>query len=857
MLLPAAICGLLMTFVGAVEATTGHSEPRALLPAMVEVTAVSEASALLLDGDLTDEVWQRAPRVSGFLQREPKEGAAATYQTEFRVAYDANHLYVAVRALDPEPARLVGHLTRRDVESPSDWIRVVIDSFHDRRTAFEFAVNPAGVKQDRYWFDDANQDLGWDAVWDVGIRREERGWQAEFRIPFSQLRYRPHADASFGFAVVRQVGRLNETSSWPLLARSVTGYVSQFGELTGLSLNRALRRLELVPYAVSELITNPPDAGNPFVKTTDPDAEVGLDLRYAIGPGLTLTGTVNPDFGQVEADPAVVNLSAFETFFPERRPFFLEGAGVFRFDIDCSDDVCTGLFYSRRIGRVPQAETSTPDDGYEDVPGQTTILGAAKLTGRVGGFSVGALGALTAEETARFANADGVPLGTESVEPFTGYTVVRARREFANQSSLGFMTTTTMRRLDDHLSDSLAGRAYTGGADADWRLSSRYRVFGFWAGSTVRGSAPAITALQEDNRHLFQRPDAGHVDLDPTREALDGHAGQIGVGKHGGERTRFTSLYSFKSPGFEINDLGFQLRADEHQIGNWFQVRNERPGRLLRSSRVNFNQWSGWNFDGDRISFGGNVNAHAQFQNNWYAGAGFNLIGRTFDDRATRGGPGAYRNPLVGGWAYVESDNRRLLAFEQFGFYMRDDHGSSEYLVNPVITLRPASFLSMSAGARFSRNIDDKQWIENVEDASGRERYVFGHLDQTTAGLTFRLNYTMSPTLSLQVYAEPFVSAGDYWDFKELVDGRAPRYEDRYAAFAYESDPDFRYTSFRTTNVLRWEYRPGSTLFVVWQQGREDSVEEGDFRFGRDMGHVFSAPARNVFLIKLAYWINP
>lgn len=854
---PALAGAALVVFAGVATAAAARPEARGPVSVTVEATAVNEASALLLDGDLTDEVWQRAPRIAGFLQREPTEGAAPTYDTEFRVAYDTSHLYVAVHALDPEPARLVGHLTRRDVESPSDWIRVVIDSFHDRRTAFEFAVNPAGVKQDRYWFEDANQDLGWDAVWDVEVRRAARGWQAEFRIPFSQLRYRPRTDASFGFAVVRHVGRINETSSWPLLARSAPGYVSQFGELTGLSLERGRHRLELVPYAVQELVTNPSDPGNPFVKATDPDAEVGLDLRYAIGPGLTLTGTVNPDFGQVEADPAVVNLSAFETFFPERRPFFLEGAGVFRFDIDCEDDQCTGLFYSRRIGRVPQAETSTPDDGYEDVPGQTTILGAAKLTGRVGGFSVGALGALTAEETARIADANGVPLGTESVEPFTGYTVVRARREFANQSSLGFMTTTTLRNLDDHLQDVLAARAYTGGVDADWRLSSRYRVFGFWAGSTVRGSAPAITALQEDNRHLFQRPDASHVQLDPTRESLNGHAGQIGVGKNGGERTRFTSQYSFKSPGFEINDLGFQRRADERQLGNWFQVRNDRPGRLLRSSRVNFNQWSGWNFDGDRIYFGGNVNAHAVFQNNWNAGAGFNLIGGTFDDRATRGGPGGYRNPLIGGWAYVESDNRRLMALEQFGFYMQDDHGSSEYLFNPWITVRPASSFSASVGARFARNIADAQWIENLEDASGRERYVFGHLDQTTTALTFRVNYTLSPTLSLQVYAEPFVSAGDYWDFKELVDGRASRYEDRYAAFAYESNPDFRYTSFRTTNVLRWEYRPGSTLFVVWQQGREDTVEDGSYEFGRDMGHVFSTPARNVFLVKLAYWINP
>lgn len=825
-------------------------------PVWVDAMPIPEATAIELDGELGEEAWSRAPAMGGFLQREPTEGAAATFDTEFRVAYDATHLYVAVRASDPEPDRLVGVLTRRDEASPSDWISVFVDSFLDRRSAFEFSVNPAGVKRDRYWFNDFNDDPGWDAVWDVAVRRDDRGWGAEFRIPLSQLRYRTQTDGRFGFAVARLVARLNETSTWPLLPRSASGFVSSFGELRGLALERSPRRLEIVPYAVAELNNPPSDPGNPFVKSLDPDGEVGLDLKYAIGSGLTLTATVNPDFGQVEADPAVVNLSAFETFFPERRPFFLEGSGIFRFDTDCEDGRCSGLFYSRRIGRAPQVAAEVPENGFVETPQQTTILGAAKLTGRVGSYSIGALTAFTAEETARVADASGQTTLDQQVEPFTAYTVLRARREFANQSSIGFMGTATNRSLSAPTRDTLASQAYSGGVDADWRLSKRYRLTGFWAGSQVVGEASAITALQENNRHLFQRPDAGHIDLDTSAHSLGGHAGQVMFSKNGGERTRFTSLYGFKSPGFETNDVGYMRRADEQSQVNWLQFRNDRPSKYFRSSRLNLNQWTAWNFDGDRLYGGGNVNGHVVLRSNWRLGVGLSGNVAGFDDRATRGGPGARTNRRASLWHYLESDDRRLVAGDYFLFLGRDGHDSSDLELGPGVTVRPTSALSVRTGARYARNRDDSQWVENLEGTDGTH-YVFGHLDQETLGLTVRVSYTLAPTLSLQVYAEPFVSAGTYSSYKELVDGRAADYADRYRPYAYPTNQDFRYSSFRTTNVFRWEYRPGSTLFFVWQQGREELADTGSFDAARDLGHVFSVPGRNVFLVKVAYWINP
>ena len=819
---------------------------------VVDAVVVADASALKLDGDLDDELWRGARVLDGFRQREPREGDEATYPTQVRLLTDANAIYVAVEASDPEPSKIVGQLTRRDEFSPSDWIRVIIDSYNDHRTAYEFAVNPAGVKTDTYWFNDQYDDQNWDAVWDVVTKRTERGWQAEFRIPFSQLRFPKDPDGRIGFAVFRRIHRLAEVSTWPLVAQSRAGYVSQFGQLTNVAPGRTPQRLELVPYGVGQVGTNP-SSDNPLVDTRDPDAAAGLDLKYALTPGLTLTATVNPDFGQVEADPAVVNLTAFETFFQERRPFFVEGSGNFAFDLDCEDEACTGLFYSRRIGRSPQGEPDVPEDEYSSQPAQTTIIGATKVTGRIGSFSIGALNAITQQEFATITAPAGATT-KQAVEPLTSYTVLRAKREFANNSNVGFMFTATNRSLKDGLQDTLAGQAYTGGIDVDWRLTPKYQVTGYWAASTIHGTDEAIATLQQNSRHYFQRPDQDYVEFDPYAGSLNGHAGQIGVAKNGGERVRFRSQAGFKSPGFDTNDVGYLRRADQASMLNWLQWRFMKPSSWYRSVRLNFNQWGGWNYGGDRLMLGVNVNGHIQFLNNWRIGSGFNVNAERFDDRLTRGGPGGLDPGRLSNWWYVESDDRRRVTVNAMGFVGWDRYDSYTNEFNPSITFRPTSALSVEPGVLWSHNVDRAQWVEQVEDAG--THYVFGELDQKTVALTMRVNYTIRPTLSVQIYAQPFVSAGDYANYKELADGRAPSFPDRYTPFDYQGNADFNYSSLRMTNVLRWEYRPGSTLFVVWQQGREDSLERGDFQFGRDVGHIFDTPAQNVFLVKFAYWFS-
>ncbi|ODS55765.1 MAG: hypothetical protein ABS36_09220 [Acidobacteria bacterium SCN 69-37] len=805
------------------------------------------ADPMRIDGVFDEPVWQAAPPIDTFVQREPDEGASTTHATVVRVAYDADALFVAVQARDPEPDAIVGHLTRRDDRSPSDWIAVLIDSFNDKRTAYEFAVNVAGVQYDRYWYNDTNNDEGWDAVWDAAVRRTTDGWQAEFRIGFSQLRFRGRDIEAIGFAAMRTVAHTNETSTWPLLARSASGFVSSFGELNGLQIDAPARALEVMPYAVARMTTTPAAPGNPFVSSPAGAFSAGVDVKYQVAPGLTLTGTINPDFGQVEADPAVVNLGAFETFFSERRPFFLEGAGTFQF---------RNLFYSRRIGRAPQRQVAAPEDGFADQPSNTTILGAAKLTGRIGAFAVGALTAVTGAEQARLASANDGPRTRTPVEPVTSYSVVRITREFADQSRLSVMATNTTRRLPDDLT-FLPSSAVTGGADGDLRFgpSGHYSLQGFWAGSQVRGDATAIDRLQRSTVHSFQRPDASHLRYDPLRTALGGHSGGASFGKIGGAHVVFNVNAGYRSPGFDINDLGFQERADQTWAESWIQFKDETPGRFFRTFRFNINQWAGWTFGGDRRNLGFNVNAHWRTIGNWGFGSGGTRELEHFDDRLTRGGPGGLAPGVASAWAYIETDDRKPLSmYVEQGVYSdgNGSHDSSQWFRT---TLRPTSALTVGVELDVSHQRTARQWVTNRQGADGTQ-YVFGAIDRMTIGVGTRVNYTVSPSLSVQIYARPFVSAGAYESFAELVAPRAAADADRYRAIAYDGHPDFNVRAFRTTNVLRWEYRPGSTLFVVWQQGRDGVSPHGDFSLGRDLRRVFDAPAENVFLVKVSRWLD-
>jgi hypothetical protein len=839
-------------------------------PAAAAPTSATAGRALrttrppVIDGRADDAAWADAPVIDQFLEYEPTTGATPRFRTEARVLYDDRALYVRVRMFDPAPDSILPLLARRDVRTPSDQIKLVVDAYHDGRTAYQFCLNPAGVKRDFFVYNDSNEDPSWDGVWDGAASIDSLGWTAEFRIPFSQLRFSNAPAHTFGVLIVRDVQRTGQRISWPLYRRDRQGYVSQAGAVSGIDGLTPPRRIEVAPYVVTKNVTQARTGVGATGFRHPQQLALGADAKIGLASNMTLDATVNPDFGQVEADPAVLNLSAFEQFFEERRPFFLEGAGTFAYRTAC-DDIdtgCTGLFYSRRIGRSPQLAGRYGDAAS---PTFSTIQGAAKLTGRTPkGFSVGVLDAVTQREQG-LNGADGFA-GATTIEPATNYFVARATQDLAGgQSGVGAMLTAVNRALDGSTDAYLRRSAYTGGLDLRHRFggtkaSRNYELTASLSGSVVGGTAAAIARLQRDGVHRYQRPDDG-LALDTTRTSLRGDAQRLTVSKFGGGVTRFQSVYQRFSPGFETNDVGFQTRADEQLFRNWFSFNLQKPTRLYRQAYLNFNEWNSWTTAGLRTNIGVNTNWHVQLQNqHWlHWGGTANAIGASFDDRAARGGPAVRVSPrwnLFTGW---EGDARWAVSPNVFAGRFGGDGGRSRgWWVGPGVEMRVASRVSSSLGLNFERNRNDWQWVGNVGDAGAdTTRYTFARLDQTTMSVTTRLNLTATPTLSLQLWAQPFVSTGTYRDLRALADPRAPRYADRFAPYA--GDPGgFDVKQLRANTVVRWEYRPGSLLFLVWQHGRQGSENQATaFDFRRDYGDLWRLPPQNTFLVKLSYWLNP
>lgn len=671
---------------------------------------------------------------------------------------------------------------------------------------------------------------------------------AEFRIPLSQLRYVPREDNTFGVLLVRRVARTGERTAWPLFRRSKTGHVSQWADVPGFTGLSAPRRMELMPYSVGRYGYAPLGDGTPKNAAA---TQFGADLKLGLTSNVTLDAAINPDFGQVEADPGVLNLSAFEQFFAERRPFFLEGSGIFRYDIDCNDGQCTGLFYSRRIGRSPQLRG---DFGDEASPLQSRILGAAKVTGRLrNGLSIGLLNAIT----------DNV-VGTQSrtIEPLTNYGVLRLQQDLrGGNSGIGLMLTNTTRRNDVWTRDVLRGDAWTGGLDARHRFGdNRFQLSAQLAGSRVTGTARAIARTQRSNVHLYQRVDASHLDFDSTLTSMQGTMAQVSLDKQGGGVTRFSTSAWYLTPGFEINDVGFRTRADEAGASAWLGIRPTKPFGAFRRGQLNFNAYSVFNTSGLPIGNGGNINANGQFVNFWnaYLGSGVNNAFATYSDRDARGGPAVYQPRRMQMWAGIDGDSRKAVSpsLNVSGGRRFDGRGSG-WDLGLGAQFRVGGQLNGSFNVRYGRNIDDQQWLGNFTD-SGTTRYTFARLYQSTSSATLRLNYTITPTLSFESYLQPFVSIGAYTDWRALADGRSPDVAQRFRAYTTRGAPDgFRFGQLRTNNVVRWEYRPGSVLFFVYAQGR-DAYTGAPTQFGVQPGwdDLFSRRPKNVFLIKASYWLG-
>lgn len=828
------------------------------------VRAARARGPVAVDGHLDENAWAAAAVAPGFLQRDPVEGAPATEPTELKILFDDDALYVGARLRDAEPERIVRQLSRRDTVVEADTFSLFLDPHHDHLTGVEFQVAASGVQRDAVVYDDNFESDSWDAVWDSAVTRDAGGWVVEMRIPFSQLRFPSTPRHVWGVNARRVVHRKQEASWLALVPRNESGLASRMAHLHGIEGIAPARHLELLPYASARMeYVAPARAGNPFNDGSRPFGGVGLDVKYGLTSNLTLAAALNPDFGQVEVDPAVVNLAATETFFEEKRPFFVEGAQVFsHFARNGASDYWSFfyfepmLFYSRRIGRAPQG---VAPGTFVDVPVTTSILGAAKLTGRTrDGWTLGVVEAVTGREDARL-SADGFTRERLQVEPLTNYLVGRAQRELGRRGSLGLMATAVDRRMAGSALDAaLAGQAYVGGVDGHLLLDRRrgWVVYGGIAGSSVSGSRSAILRLQRSPLRYYQRPDAPHIRFDPAATTLRGWNGSLGLNKNSGNLTASALVWNI-SPGFEPNDAGFGTQSDRgggHGLVLW---RKLEPDRWTRTRQVWISKWWTWNGSGDSQGDGVQSSVNLLLLNYWRVTVLGQKSWATWDDRLTRGGPTTIRPGIESLNATLSSDARRRLWGNLSATVQRRDFGNWSRSFGVQVNLRPWPAVTLSASPTYMKVHNAAQYLATVPDpaatATFGARYVFGGLHQTEFALPLRLSLAVSPRLSFQLYTQALLSAGDYGAINDLA---APRTYDFTPHAGEIADPDFNVKALRANAVLRWEFRPGSTAYVVWTQRRQDPAHPGDFTFGRDLADLFRAPSDDVFLVKVAWWVG-
>ncbi len=857
-------------------------------PKSIEIVRTREA--VTIDGDLSEQVWHR-PGITQFVQREPDQGKPATEATEAWLAYDDQAIYVAARLHDQSPDSIVVRLVRRDGQINSDDFAVYFDPYHDHRSGFYFGLNAAGTQYDGILYNDEWDDNTWDGVWEGAVRTDSSGWTLEMRIPFSQLRFQ-HKDVEvWGVNFIREIARKNEKDYLVYTPRNGSGFVSRFPDLVGMSNIDPPRRIEVLPYlsTKAEYVKHP--ANDPFNNGSRYTPGVGADMKFGLGSNLTVDASVNPDFGQVEVDPAVVNLSDVETFFQEKRPFFIEGSSIFDFGFGGSNNNwgfnwgTPSFFYSRRIGRTPQG--SIPDDAsYSDVPTGTHILGAAKLSGKLGSdWSVGAINAVTSREDARV-DTSGRRFDWE-VEPLTYYGVFRGQKEFnGGRQGLGLLSTFAARRLDqNYLIDELNKSSFGLGIDG-WTFldSSKVWVINGWAGTSyVHGTPARMITLQRSSSHYLQRPDAPHVSVDSGATHLKGVAGRIALNKQKGD-FYLNAAFGFLDPTFDVEDMGFMWRNDLINTHLLLGYRWEDPNTVTRKVTLNVSTFRSYDFGKNLIWAGYWTNGYVQFLSyhsvDWF----FAYNPESYSDRRTRGGPLTInpRGYEVGG--DINTDDRKTWIFgistDIQNYSLGVDHG--RYL-SGSIQYKPAANLSVSVSPAVNWYTTGAQWVTNIDDPTATAtyggRYIFARLDQREVSAGIRVDWTFTPRLSLQMYVQPLISVGEYTGLKELArpktldfttygtgnttlsrdgtdyvvdpDGNGP------AAPFTVSDPDFNFKSLRGSAVLRWEYMPGSTIYLVWTQQRVDDSDPGQFRFGRDVSTLFQSVPDNVFMIKLTYWANP
>lgn len=845
-------------------------------------------SPIKLDGVLEEKAWEAVEWGGDFIQYQPNEGKAPSQPTNFKILYDDKFLYIGYRCHDAAPDSIIKRMSRRD-EFNGDWVEINIDSYHDLRSAFSFTVSVSGVRGDEFISNNGNNwDTSWNPIWFAKTHIDEKGWTAEVKIPFSQLRFGKNLDKIWGFQITRRIFRKEERSIWQYIPQNAGVWVSGFGELHGLDGVKPQKQVEIAPYTVAKTETYQPEAGNPFATGRDNKLTVGVDGKVAVTSDLMLDFTINPDFGQVEADPSQVRIDGFQNFFQERRPFFVESRNIFDYQLtgsEAGDDYDSDLlFYSRRIGSSPHGSPSLTDGEYSKNPQQTPILGATKFSGKTkNGWSIGLLESVTQRVSATIDNEGS--RREEVIEPLTNYFVSRVQKDFkGGQTVIGGILTGVQR--ENNLNDLLHNSAYSGGFDFLHYWKNRLWYYrGNVVFSHVNGSKAKILATQTSFEHLFQRTNATEFEVDENRTSLTGTGGTFRLGKTGGKSGKHGEVFKFetgityRSPELELNDIGFMLTANEINHFTWAGLHWQKQIGKFRNARINYNHFSRWDFGGQFLYQAFNTNMHANFTNNWRVGTGSTWMPYSISNTALRGGSSLRQPSGINHWFYIVSDTRKKIfaniqAYNYWGF--GGTAQQSDWNFN--LQAQPLNSMTVSLGIGYNKNFRKQDQYVAAVNYGSQQRVIVSQVNQNTLRYTLRLNYNITPDLTLQYYGQPFITRPLYSNFGYVADALNQDFNARFHRFSnneiklndgtYEVDenhdgkidymfgnPNFNFVQFRSNLVARWEYKAGSELYLVWSQGNTPDVGN-DFTSniqGSLFDNLFTGKARNIFLVKFMY----
>lgn len=830
----------------------------------------------VIDGLLTDESWNIVDWTGDYIENLPDENTSPIEQTKFKIVYDKEFIYFAFKCYDKDPKGIVKRLSRRD-GFEGDWIEINISSHNDQLTSFSFAGSAAGVKSDGFISDNGKTwDGNWNPIWYLKTNIDDEGWTAEIKIPLSQLKFSDTPDQVWGLQSTRRYFRTEERSVWQRIPLDAPGWVSEFGELRGLVGLSPQRQIEVQPFILSKLETYPQEPGNPFKTGNDFKINGGLDAKIGVTNDLTLNLTINPDFGQVEADPSTIVLDGFQVFFDERRPFFVENKNIFNYSFADDQD---NLFYSRRIGRNPNGQPNIPNGAFMSIPNNTTILGAAKFSGKTkNGWSIGILESVTNKEYAKIQQND--QTHKILVEPLTNYLVARVQKDFNNRNSyFGTAFTATNRNLETDFLNFMHTSAYTAGIDFmhNWK-NRKYYFKSYMVASKVLGSQEAITATQRNMTHLFQRTDAGHLFVDPTRTSLTGTGGKLELGKASVGNWRYKGIIIWRSPELELNDIGFLRQADEIKQSAFLSYETLKPFGHFRKITTNLEQLSYFDFEGNYNKMQYTIGSDLVLKNNWSVVVSAIYKPVNYSNSILQGGPRFRYSEEFFKSINITSDTRKKLKYNFAIYDTKGKNNSFSYTEFATgITYQPVNAFTLAFTPSLSSNKNKLQYITQASFNTDA-RYITANLDQNTLSTSIRLDYNINPNLTIQYYGQPFISRGRYNGFNRVINPTALYYGDRVSLFdsnqihfdeaknSYQIDedangvtdynihnPDFAFVQFRSNLVARWEYIPGSEIFLVWSQGITSNGDASENLFTELNAQILGRKPTNTFLIKMTY----